>query len=209
MDQKPLSGRRAEAVRNDERILRAAHEVFVADPTAPVSTVAKRAGVGISAIYRRYESKEDLLATLCAEGQEVYIAAAERALADDGDPWNAYTAFLRHITAEDTHARSARLAGTFTPTKRHLANAAEIRRLGEALFSRTQAARAIRPDVDILDVALLLEAVSGVQLGDSQRTAAIRQRLIAIIEAGLANPFTPALPGDPPTWAEQERRWRT
>ena len=55
--QTPLSGRRAEAARNDRRILEAAREVFVADPSAPIAAVAARAGVGIGALYRRYGSK--------------------------------------------------------------------------------------------------------------------------------------------------------
>src|SRR5215218_7153279 len=73
----PLSGRRAQAARNDERILKAAREVFIANPSAPIADVAKSAGVGISALYRRYPSKEDLLRQLCADGLRRYIAAAE------------------------------------------------------------------------------------------------------------------------------------
>ena len=53
----PLSGRRAQAARNDVRILEAARTVFVADPDAPISAVAKRAGVGISALYRPWDCK--------------------------------------------------------------------------------------------------------------------------------------------------------
>jgi AcrR family transcriptional regulator len=59
-----LSGRRAQAARNDELILSAARKAFVADPGAPITAVAKRAGVGISALYTRYGSKEELLRTL-------------------------------------------------------------------------------------------------------------------------------------------------
>jgi hypothetical protein len=58
----PLSGRQAEARRNDGLILEAAREVFVEDPDAPISAVAERAGVGIGALYRRYASKEELRA---------------------------------------------------------------------------------------------------------------------------------------------------
>src|SRR5919107_4104663 len=90
----PLSGRRAEAARNDQRILDAAREVFVADPDAPIAAVAKRAGVGIGALYRRYASKEELLRRLCAEGLQRYIAEAEAALADQGDPWAAFADFM-------------------------------------------------------------------------------------------------------------------
>jgi hypothetical protein len=42
----PLSGRRAQAARNDERILDAARIVFIADLHAPISAVAKHAGIG-------------------------------------------------------------------------------------------------------------------------------------------------------------------
>ena len=82
----PLSGRRAEAARNDDRILESARAVFIADPGAPISAVAKHAGVGISALYRRYESKEALLHELAATSLNRYIETVEAALADEGDP---------------------------------------------------------------------------------------------------------------------------
>lgn len=56
-----LRGRQAQAARNDELILQAAREVFLADPAAPIAAVAARAGAGIGALYHRYASKEDLL----------------------------------------------------------------------------------------------------------------------------------------------------
>src|SRR3712207_5942213 len=87
--------RRAEAERNDERILASARVVFIADPAAPISAVAEHAGVGIGALYRRYPSKEELLRTICADGLARFIAAAEAALLDDGDPWQAFAAFMR------------------------------------------------------------------------------------------------------------------
>ncbi|HYN72253.1 MAG TPA: TetR/AcrR family transcriptional regulator, partial [Nakamurella sp.] len=152
----PLSGRRAQAARNDEAILIAARDVFVDDPSAPIAAVSQRAGVGISALYRRYPSKELLLGKLCSDGQAVYIAEAERALADDGDPWEAYANFLRRIVAADTHSLTVRLAGTFVPTERHLQDAELMRRLSEQLFGRTRAAGAIRSDVTELDIAFLM-----------------------------------------------------
>ena len=112
----PLSGRRAEAARNDRRILDAARAVFVADPGAPIAAVAEHAGVGISALYRRYASKEELLRRLCGDGLKAYLAAAEEALADDGDPWEAFARFMRRVVDADTHSLTSRLAGAFTPT---------------------------------------------------------------------------------------------
>src|SRR6266700_4847753 len=87
----PMSGRQAEAARNDQRILDSARAVFVADPGAPITAVARHAGVGISALYTRYGSKEELLRRLCSDGLARFIAetqAALAALADDGgSPW--------------------------------------------------------------------------------------------------------------------------
>jgi len=202
----PLSGRRAQAARNDESILSAAREVFD-DPSAPISAVSHRAGVGISALYRRYPSKEILLGTLCSDGQGVYIAEAERALADDGDPWDAYADFLRRIVAADTHSLTVRLAGTFVPTEQHQQDAERMRLLSEQLFERARAAGAIRPDATELDVAFLMELLSQTRLGSQQRTAELRQRFLGVILDGLRPGSTLALPGRAPSWQEQLARW--
>src|SRR5262245_17747433 len=106
-----LSGRRAEAARNDERILESARAVFIADPGAPISAVAEHAGVGVGALYRRYAGKEDLLRTICADGLQRFIAAAEAALADHGDPWDAFAGFMRRCVEADTNSLTQRLAG--------------------------------------------------------------------------------------------------
>jgi len=81
----PLRGRQAQAAQNDGLILQAAREVFLADPTAPISAVAERAGVGIGALYHRYAGKEDLLRTLCRNGQEIYLTEIKRAFPDSFD----------------------------------------------------------------------------------------------------------------------------
>src|SRR3989440_7483448 len=126
----PLRGRQAQAAQNDELILQAAREVFLADPTAPISAVAERAGVGIGALYHRYAGKEDLLRTLCRNGQEIYLAEVQRALRSGGDPWEAFTGFLRRIVAANTHGLTVRLAGTFEPTAEQMTMAEQMRTLG-------------------------------------------------------------------------------
>src|SRR5262249_28036317 len=112
---RPLSGRRAQARRNDGRIREAARDVFTADPDAPMSTVAARAGVGISALYRRYASKEDLLREVARDGLRQYLDVAEVAAADEGDAWTAFATFMTRILDAEVHAITINLAGTFTP----------------------------------------------------------------------------------------------
>jgi AcrR family transcriptional regulator len=203
----PLSGRRAEAARNDQRILDAARAVFVADPGAPIAAVAEHAGVGISALYRRYASKETLLRRLCADGLEAYIAAASEALADDGDPWEAFARFMRRVVDADTHSLTSRLAGTFTPTEELNRDAGVAQELNERLFERTRAAGAIRPDLDVNDLSFVFEQIAAVRLGDEGRTSQLRHRYLALLLEAMHRPATAPLPGPPPTWQELTARW--
>jgi AcrR family transcriptional regulator len=84
MDEMNAGDRRArkDAQRNLERVLRAAHELF-AERGAEVTMeeVARRAGVGVGTIYRRFPSKEHLFAAVshsaCADVRHCLQAAAE------------------------------------------------------------------------------------------------------------------------------------
>jgi len=209
MRQQPGPGRQAEAARNDQLILEAARAVFVADPAAPVSEVARRAGVGIAALYRRYPSKEDMLRKLSGDGLHRYIAEAEAALADDRDPWTAFAAFMRRVMQADTHSLTQSLAGTFTPTEELYRDAARAQDLNVALFERVRAAGAIRPDVVVDDIGWVLEMVASVRLGDPRRTGQLRERYLALLLDSLRAPDPAPLPGPPPTWAETSERWNT
>src|SRR3954447_17971206 len=137
-----LSGRQAQAARNDLVILDAAREVFTADPEAPISAVADRAGVGISALYRRYRSKEDLLRQLTRDGLRRYVDETEAALADEGDAWEAFALFMRRVVDADTHTLTLHLAGTFTPTEEQWREGDRAAELTVRLLDRTKRAGA-------------------------------------------------------------------
>jgi AcrR family transcriptional regulator len=179
-------GRHAEAERNNVRILEAAREVFIANPAAPISEVAVRAGVGIAALYHRFPSKNALLAQLCLDGQDTYIALAEKALASPNDPWTAYVQWLRDIVTADTHALTVHLAGQFTPDERHAARTQRMIKGTVELFERVQRTGALRPGLTFLDVGFLLELLARTKLGDTARTAELKQRQLAIIIDGLS-----------------------
>src|SRR6202040_4241589 len=101
----PMSGRQAEAARNDQRILESARAVFLADPGAPIAAVAKHAGVGISALYTRFGSKERLLRTLCTGGLQPFVRETEAAIErvkQGEDRWQVFADFMRNLTDADT-----------------------------------------------------------------------------------------------------------
>lgn len=204
----PLSGRRAQAARNDERILEAARAVFLADPSAPISAVAERAGVGIGALYRRYASKDLLLQRLAADGMTAYLAEVEAALADDGDPWIAFTRFTRRCLDIGAGALTRRLAGTFTPTEELTNQGRAIYARTYDLLERTKAAGALRPDVEVTDFSLLVESLQGIRIGDSVRSNQLRHRYLTVVLDGLHRADAEQLPSTPPTWEESSGRYR-
>lgn len=202
-----LNGRRAQAVRNDELILTAARTVFAADPGAPISAVAEHAGVGISALYRRCSSKEDLLRRLCADAVRRYNAEAEAALADPGDSWTAFRRLARRVVAADLYALTLRLAGRFTPDAELRRAARRAHELSTRVFERTKAAGAIRPDVVLDDLTLIFEQVTAVRLPDESRTRRLRERCLALmLDALRVSPAEP-LPGPPPAPEEIACLW--
>ncbi|GAA3557399.1 TetR/AcrR family transcriptional regulator [Nonomuraea rosea] len=203
-----MSGRKAQAARNDELILQAARAVFTADPGAPIAAVAERAGVGISALYRRYPSKEALLQKLCGDGLKLYIEVTERALADDGDPWEAFAGYLRGIVDADTNSLTIKLAGTFQPTEELYHDAARSAVVATEVHRRAVEAGVLRPDVTVSDIALLFEQIASIKLGGEERASELRHRFLALAMDGLrVPPAHRGLPGPPTTDEELSARW--
>jgi serine phosphatase RsbU (regulator of sigma subunit) len=68
--EKQTDPRRADAVRNDERILDAAKRLLEQSPTATLSDIAAAAGVSRSSLYRRFANREELVVELDARPQD-------------------------------------------------------------------------------------------------------------------------------------------
>jgi AcrR family transcriptional regulator len=206
-DSPRLPGRKGQAARNDEIILSAAYEIFLNDPKAPIAAVAERAGVGISALYRRYPSKDDMLRRLCHDGLKRYAAEAEAAAAE-ADPWEALSGFLQRIVEADVHSLTVHLAGTFQPTPQMGADAVRANELSTALFLKAQEAGEVREDAVPADMVLLLEACSAIRVPDGDRSRVLRQRFLAQALRGL-RPDGTELPGPAPSPGELNWRWKT
>jgi AcrR family transcriptional regulator len=88
---------RADAERNRERVLETAPEVF-AEFGLDVSTneIARRAGVGVATLFRRFPTRDDLVAATFAEKMRAYSEAIDEALADP-DPWNGFCTYMERV----------------------------------------------------------------------------------------------------------------
>lgn len=155
-DETPL---RADAQLNKERILAAAEEAFM-ERGAGVSLddVAKRAGVGIGTLYRRFPRREDLLA---ATYSARFLAFAEmsRARAVNLDPSSALRAYLEELVQYTNVYRGfAASLGTVLQigTPGCLATSEE----GARLLRAAQEAGTIRHDVDFSDIVCIATAIS-------------------------------------------------
>ncbi len=203
---RPLRGRQAEAARNDAAILGAAREVFLRDPSAPMSAVAERAGVGVAGIYRRFAGKDELLRTLCGDGLRQFVALAEAARADTGDSWAALERFLTGVVESDVHSLTVKLAGTFRSTQELGRLAAHSTVVVEEVVARAQKSGQLRGDVVAADLPMIFEQLSAVRVEDPRRTAALRRRYLALHLDAL-RAADAGLPEPAPTPEELGERW--
>jgi AcrR family transcriptional regulator len=200
-----MNGRKAQAARNDTAILEAARAVYAADPDAPIATVATRAGVGISALYRRYPSKEELLRKLCGDGLKEYIAAAEAALSDNGDSFKVFRRFMTRVVEADAHSLTAPLTRTLEASSEALfRDATKAQDLGERVFKRAQKGGAVRADAVAEDMTNVFEQLAAIRGPSPKRTAELRKRYLTLQLDGLRpRKKAQTLPGPPPRWKDR------
>ncbi|WP_336210011.1 TetR/AcrR family transcriptional regulator [Nonomuraea sp. LPB2021202275-12-8] len=203
-------GRQAEAARNDLRLLEAAHEVFTTQGfDAPVSAIAKRAGVGMGSLYRRYRTKEELLQRLCLIAMERVVAAVEEGLADP-DPWQGLVHYVRACVGFGSGAL-APVAGTIEVTEEMWRTSRKATELAGSLIGRAGEAGVLRSDATVLDVSLLIEQFSRPAPGppgDRHEHEHAKERLLAIALDGLRAPGRTPLPGEAPGLDWYEGRWK-
>ncbi|MFF1875386.1 TetR/AcrR family transcriptional regulator [Kitasatospora herbaricolor] len=86
---------RVDARRNLESVLRAAREVFGEfGYDAPMEEVARRAGVGVGTVYRRFPSKEVLVQRIASEEVAWLTAQARESLYSGAGPWESLADYL-------------------------------------------------------------------------------------------------------------------
>lgn len=186
-DEKPL---RADAVRNRQRVLEVAQEVFATEGIAvAIDEIARRAGVGVGTLYRHFPTKEALYAAVVL--QRLESAAGEaRELVKAPDAGAAFFDFIGRMVHEGSIKRDlfealgatgAQFKESFGGAKKELAAA-----LGK-LLARAQRQGAVREDATVPDVFALIHGPFAVA-GHNGADAAARRRLFAIVCDGLRPP---------------------
>src|ERR1700678_3041934 len=152
---KPARKSRSDALRNRERILEVAKQVFTRRGAEDrMDEIAKRAKIGPGTLYRHFPTRDDLLAAVYISEVEK-LAEAQGKFSAELPPIEALRAWLlvfidyiaaKKIIAPALNAMAGGPSRVFHQTNRLMEEAAH------ALASRAVASRDLRPDVDPMDM---------------------------------------------------------
>jgi AcrR family transcriptional regulator len=194
-----LRGLRTDAAENRRRIVDAARAVFAERGIdAPLDEVARRAGVGNATLYRRFPTRDALLAAVFEERLTQYADAAAAALRAP-DPWTGFRTYAERVCAVQAADRGVRdvLTTTFPTAKGLEAQRDRLYRDFAELVRRAQAAGQLRADFVPEDLVLLLMANAGVVRGMQGAPAAAPRasaRFVALVLDGCRAAGAHALP---------------
>jgi AcrR family transcriptional regulator len=190
---------RADAQRNRQRIVKAARRVLAEQGlAAPLNEVARRAGVGIATLYRRFPTREALIAAVFAEQMSAYAEAIDKALADT-DPWRGFCTFIERACAmqADDHGFTDVLTLTFPTAAAFEATRVAAYRGFVELIARAKAAGRLRADFSPEDLVLLLMANAGVVVATADAAPETWRRLVAYMTQAFVAGHTDPLPSAP------------
>ena len=175
---------RADAQKNRELILSAAEELFLAKGAdVPLEEVAKHAGVGIGTLYRRFPTREALLA---ATSNERFLSLAQTSRARDPElpPVDAVRAYLEELAGNtSTYQNLAASIGTVIQCGTPGCNA--ITAEGHRLLQRGQEAGTIRRDVTYEDFIHVITAIS-IAIGNERSSKSRIGHLVDLFLNGIS-----------------------
>ena len=161
----PARPRRADALRNYEKLIGAAREAFAErGASSSLEDIARRAQVGIGTLYRHFPNRQTLLeAVYVDEVQALCRSATDLA---ELPPWEALAAWLRRLVgylatkqalAEELFSYVDRDAALFQSCRAGLFAA------GEPLLERAQQAHKVRADTNLMEIIQMLGGIAKIQ----------------------------------------------
>jgi AcrR family transcriptional regulator len=196
----PAEAMRADARHNRARILDAAREAFATRGLdVPMAAIARRAGVGVATLYRRFPSRESLITEVFGDELAACASVVDEALADP-DPWRGFCAAIEKVCAMQVADRGFTDAflTAFPDAIDYERTRARAERGFAEVVRRAKAAGRLRADFDLADLTLLLKANCGAATGTAQTAAAASRRLVAYLLQSFRAEHAEPLPPPPP-----------
>jgi AcrR family transcriptional regulator len=180
---------RADARRNRAKVLDAARDVLLERGTdARLDEIARRAGVGIATLYRRFPERRHLMREVAIEALDEAIAIAEEARSNEAEPFAALARYLRGAVTARIGAVLPLLSDESVMENPGVTEACE--RLSyrvQAMIAAAQHAGTLRADVSGTDIGLLLVRVCAPLPSPVSREVdpAVAERHLQIVLDGL------------------------
>ncbi|GGV03391.1 TetR family transcriptional regulator [Streptomyces albospinus] len=152
---------RADAERNRARVLKAARRLFHEHGDAvQMPEVARAAGVGVGTVYRHFPSRQALIAAVADQRfGEIAEYARTTCLHEPGRGLLLYLRHVGEVLAADQRL-SAVIEATLGATAPQGEARAQLEEAVSSLIARDQAAGAIRADLTVGDVYMLVGGLS-------------------------------------------------
>lgn len=177
-------------MQNRRRILLAARSVVAkAGSEATMDEIAAWAGVAVGTLYRHFPSKEDLVAAVIADSIEQIASLAEHSMAAvvGGAPAGPeFASLFRVVVARQATDRTVKAAAGQLDETAEILSAPPDSPAGRAttaivaLLDQAKAAGAVRRDVGLADLIMLVGAAPG-----PEAPPAMRDRYVDFMVAGL------------------------
>ncbi|WUL59862.1 TetR/AcrR family transcriptional regulator [Streptomyces sp. NBC_00344] len=199
---------RADALRNRERIVSAAREIFVEHgPDVPLDEIARRAGVGNATLYRHFPDRIDLFRQVALSVMARVADQVDAAIAEEPDGFAALRRFVHAAADEKIGALCPMLADGFDRNDPQIM--AERDRLEEAvegLMNRARNEGQLRSDVAVGDLFVALSQLTRPLPGSScLGLDRFVHRHLQLFLDGLQTPARSVLPGSPATFEDLRR----
>lgn len=172
---------RVDARQNRDRILASARETFAADGLdVSMTEIARRAGVGVATLYRRFPTKESLVREVFADQLAACTGEVHRA-AEDPDPWRGFCRVVAKLC--EMQARDRGFSAAFLTAFPEAVPVDEMRARAEEAFAgvveRAKGIGMLRPDFTTDDLTLVLMANNGLVTDSVDAAVAASRRLVA------------------------------
>ena len=174
---------RVDARVNRHRILEAASELLAADGIdVPVATIARRAGVGVATLYRRFPTRDALITEVFAMRAAACLASIDAALTDC-DPWRGFCMVIENVCADQiihrgfTDAFVAEFPAAADLERRR----SEAERRFAPLVERAKGVGKLRSDFESTDLEIVLLANGGITAPTMELALAASRRLTALL----------------------------
>lgn len=178
---------RRDAERNRQRIIEAARDAFAEDGlSVTLDEIARRAGVGVGTIYRRFPDKEQLIDALFEERMTELAAEAQTALRA-ADAWDGLVGFLERANEHhgcDRGFKEVALSGAHGLER--VARARQVMfPLVAALVARAQQDGSLRADVAATDIPMLQLMLGSLSECARDADPEVWRRYLGILADGL------------------------